>query len=219
MLRAEGISFSFRNLPILHNVGFEVAGGTVLQVSGPNGSGKSTLLRILAGLLAPQSGQILWNFEEISVRLSRPLLSYLAAETNGLFLKLDAHSQLSLWQGLYPSPDTTNATQLRRQALERWGLGHPLFQARGFAVERFSTGMKRRLALARLELVAAPLWILDEPLFGLDLTGKATLRSAIDQHCKRGGSVVLVSHEDLGLAQAGCNTLALGARGSGRTGP
>lgn len=67
------------------------------------------------------------------------------------------------------------------------------------AAKVLSQGQKRRLALARLLLVETPIWILDEPFNALDGTAIGAIRSAIEEHLRRGGIVVLTSHQDVGL--------------------
>jgi heme exporter protein A len=115
----------------------------------------------------------------------------LPAEANGLFLKMDALHNLSFWcalRGVEAEPERLRA------ALARWQLDHPLL-SRGFPVEKFSTGMKRRLALARLGLTPSPCWLLDEPLYGLDTDAVAVFRGMLQDHLRRGGAALVVSHE------------------------
>src|SRR5690606_18063088 len=121
----------------------------------------------------------------------RLYLEYLPAEANGLYLRMSAIQNLSFWAALRsvrPTLDRVHA------ALAVWGLDKPLLRD-NFAVEKFSTGMKRRLALARLELSPAPCWLLDEPFYGLDQDAAAIFRSRLQAHLKRGGSALIVSHD------------------------
>jgi heme exporter protein A len=122
-------------------------------------------------------------------------LDYLPAEANGLHLKLDATANLRFWAALR---GVTLTDEMATIALGRVALDHPLLRQR-FPVEKYSTGMKRRLALARLALSPAPCWILDEPVSGLDTSGIALFRELVGDHLRRGGLALVVSHDVLAL--------------------
>ena len=90
------------------------------------------------------------------------------------------------------------------EAMRTFGLA-PLAELPG---QYLSAGQKRRLALARLQLSARPLWLLDEPLAALDAAGKKLVAETVAAHCASGGIVVAATHEELGVE---CETLRLGA--------
>ena len=79
--------------------------------------------------------------------------------------------------------------------LKVWNLAHPFFSTQ-LPVARFSTGMKRRLALARVALSPKKLWLLDEPLFGLDSEAVNVFTKRLGQHIAAGGSAIVVSHDE-----------------------
>jgi len=189
LLVLRDVSFGFGHKLLIKNLSFEVRAGEMLLVTGPNGSGKSTCLSLIAGLRQPLNGTVAWNDQADEVRKHSAIL---LAENNGHYLKLDATENLSFWVKLFKSKTSSREDIIA--TLTRWNLGHPLIR-QGLPVERFSTGMKRRLALARLEISGAPLWILDEPLHGLDRDGIATFVSALRAHQEQGGMTVVVSHD------------------------
>ncbi len=189
MLVLRDVSFGFGHKLLIKNLSFQVRAGELLLLTGPNGSGKSTCLSLIAGLRQPMSGTITWNnMPDVVCKHTALLL----AESNGHYLKLDATENLSFWAKIFHAKVATLENLIA--TLTRWNLGHPLVR-QGLPVERFSTGMKRRLALARLEISNAPLWILDEPLHGLDQEGIATFVNALRAHQERGGMTVVVSHD------------------------
>jgi len=159
--------------------------GELIHLRGPNGAGKSTLLRICAGLLDPQKGEVDCASEQFE---------YLPAEANGFHLKLGAGQNLHFWHELR-SGKKVSADTLQK-SLAEWKLDHPII-AGNFAlpVAKFSTGMKRRLALARLVVNGTPLWLLDEPVSGLDEDAVATFISTLRRHLENGGAAVIVSHD------------------------
>ena len=167
-----------------------VQAGDMLQVSGPNGSGKSSLLRLLAGLMQPSDGEVRLAgrlLAEQHIELARNLL-WLghAAGIKGL---LTAEENLT-WLCALHRPASREAIA---DALGAVGL-------RGFEdvpCHTLSAGQQRRVALARLYLDAAPLWILDEPFTALDKQGVNQFELHLAQHCEQGGMVVLTTHHQL----------------------
>ena len=174
-----------------------------MHISGPNGTGKSTLLSILAGLRDSQKGEFHLFVGKEQKDDVKPYIEYLSAEANGLFSELDAISNLRFYTKLrgHNYSDTELIAELKR-----WGLASRLVY-RNFPVNKFSTGMKRRLALARVSLSAAPLWILDEPVYGLDTEGIVEFRNMIRGHVAEGGMVVMVSHDMEAISDLKAETL------------
>lgn len=191
MLEVKNLSFSFKHRMLFKDVNFTLEKGSIIHISGPNGTGKSTLLSILAGLRDCQAGGIELSNDGKEVDDLKPYVEYLSAEANGLFSELDAISNLKFYTRLRGHNYTEK--QLIEE-LKRWGLASRLVY-KNFPINKFSTGMKRRLALARVSLSSAPLWILDEPVYGLDAEGIIEFRAMVKRHTNQGGSVVVVSHD------------------------
>ena len=190
LLHAEDIFFSYQGPPIISKLNFVVNSGEIVRVSGPNGTGKTTLMRLLATLLKPQSGNFFVESDGVKLSVYNHLIAYLAAESNGLFPSLDALGNLSFWADM---AGLGLSDEVLGHELSAWQLGSPLL--RGFPVGRFSTGMKRRLSMARVALSRAPIWLLDEPLFGLDDRSIERVQHVICEHLSQGGIVVVVSHD------------------------
>jgi heme exporter protein A len=157
--------------------------GEALHVRGANGIGKSSLLRILAGLLPEYAGTV---EREGAVALldERPALDPL----------LPLGKALHFWESL----------DGRAVDLASLGLG----DLRDVPVRYLSTGQKKRAAMSRLLGQSAPIWLLDEPLNGLDKDAVALVESLATDHCAKGGICVIASHQPFALAVA--RTLDLG---------
>jgi heme exporter protein A len=162
--------------------------GAALVLSGANGAGKSTLLRILAGLLAPAEGAVLWQGEDI------------AAEPGAHARRLRYVSHQDALK-----PALSVAENLTFFAALGGGAVAPALAAMGLApladlpARVLSSGQKRRLALARLALSPAALWLLDEPTTGLDAASVARLGPLLAAHRAAGGIVVAATHIPLPL--------------------
>lgn len=188
MLKAEGLAAFRGERLVLENIGFEIPRGGALLLHGPNGVGKSTLLRLLAGLLRPAAGTLLWNGDDA---LGDP------AE----------HARRVAYLGHQDAvkPAMTAAENLRFPAsLARASIADAL-AAVGLAeladlpARMFSAGQRRRLALARVTLSPAPLWLLDEPATGLDAASISALGRVMTTHCAQGGLIVASTHAALPL--------------------
>ena len=160
---------------LFRGLALELGPGQALQVKGANGIGKSSLIRILAGLLRPLVGMV---EREGSVGLldERPALDP----------ALPLGKALGFWQRL-DGPGHAELAQLGLSGL------------REVPVRYLSTGQKKRAALARLLGQEAAVWLLDEPLNGLDTRGVALVEQLVAQHCAQGGIALVASHQPIVL--------------------
>ncbi len=184
---------------------FSIESGELLHVRGPNGSGKTTLLRALCGLLLPQAGEIRWDGETIR-RLGEEFtrnVIYLG-HLNGIKHELTGLENLRVAATL--DGDRVEDAALW-QALARIGLAG--FEDLPTLV--LSQGQKKRVALARLMLTSARLWILDEPFVALDTRAVALLETLLVDHVARGGLVIMTTHQEVALTSGTTRTLDLGS--------
>ena len=170
LLEADKVALVRGGRLLFEGLDFHLEGGEALRLAGPNGSGKSSLIRLVAGLLRPSAGQV----ERAAVAL--------ADDSLALDRELPLGRALAFWKG------------------PRLGEAMAAFALDGLAqvpVRLLSTGQAKRARLARVMASGAPLWLLDEPLNGLDRDGTDRLDAAIASHRRRGGAVLAASHQPL----------------------
>jgi heme exporter protein A len=175
---------------ILRDVSFDLRGGEFLKLTGPNGVGKTTLIRIVCGLLPPENGTVYWRGTVVRSTSDEyhAEMAYLG-HLNSLKADLTARENLRFLAGLRQTLSDADIDG----ALDRVGI-----VSRGDLMARsLSAGQKRRLALARLLLSGAALWILDEPVTNLDTAGIELVEELIAEHVNGGGLALAAAHQRL----------------------
>lgn len=184
----QGIDFWRGDRQVLAGVSLEMLGGECVHVLGPNGAGKSTLLRIVTGLLTAEQGTVGWGGK--ATRLQHDdfcAASCYLAHNDGLKPEFTARENLAFDAGLRRIVRDEEIAD----ALSQVGLSH----AHDQLVGTMSAGQRRRLAMARVMLAAAPLWVLDEPYTNLDSGGSALVAALIGRHLDAGGGALIAAHQ------------------------
>lgn len=172
-------------------VSFEVQPGEIFGFLGPNGAGKTTTIRMLATLLEPSSGQAFICGCDVTRQATeaRKRLGAVLAGDRSLYWKLSGRENLEFFATLYHVP----RHQIKRRVdavLERMQLTDRADEL----VERYSTGMKQRLSLARALLADPPVLLLDEPTLGLDPQSARNLRELVLELKREGRAILLTTH-------------------------
>ncbi|MEO9492743.1 MAG: heme ABC exporter ATP-binding protein CcmA, partial [Marinomonas sp.] len=170
---------------LFSKVDFALRSGDALHIQGANGIGKSSLLRILAGLLTPFAGNA-EHAGDIALLDERP----------GLDLDQPLGKALGFWQNVDGCKDVSDA----QEALDLEAL-------LDVPVRYLSTGQRKRAAMASILNRGANIWLLDEPLSGLDTAAQAKFAGLISKHIAGGGICVLASHQPVEVP--GLQTLEL----------
>ena len=175
LLRFEQVSLRRGGRPLFEVLDLKLGPGEGLHLTGPNGSGKSSLIRLAAGLLRADTGEV----ERTDAAL--------ADETLALDRELSLGRTLRFWAKLSGTEDRLST------AMDALGLT----RLAEVPVRLLSAGQAKRAALARVAASGAPLWLLDEPLNGLDAEGVERLDALIARHRGSGGAVLAASHAPL----------------------
>jgi heme exporter protein A len=191
-LRVEKVHVWRGDRHVLQGVSLEVSPNELLHVSGPNGTGKTTLLRVVTGLLRPEHGLVTWLGQSI-VKSPCEYQAALAYAAHEPALKGD----LTAIENLRYSVGLKRRTTLKelQAALETTGVA----ACADLPARVLSAGQRRRVSLARVLAMRAPLWLLDEPYANLDAAGSELVSWLLQTHVQAGGLALVVAHRDLTL--------------------
>lgn len=204
ILSAHGLACERGERLLFKNLGFELGKGEALLVRGGNGHGKTSLLRILCGLSQPAAGEVRWRDLPISNEheLYCREMAYVG-HVNGIKDDLTPLENLRLAAAL-DGRDLDLPVAVA--ALEQVGLSRCM----DFPARVLSFGQRRRVALAGLMTAGALLWILDEPLTGLDVHGVAMVEKLIRDHVVAGGMAIMTTHQPLALEGVSPKSISVG---------
>lgn len=209
--KAESVQLEVRGLACTRNerrlfadLDFSLIAGEALLIDGSNGSGKTSLLRLLCGLGLADAGKICWRGRNVDDYRAEFLadIAYVG-HANGIKLDLTAGENLHFAHALGATGSASAATI----ALAEVGLG-------GFEdapCRKLSAGQRRRVALARLFVLEARLWLLDEPLTALDAGAVMRIEALLRAHLAGGGLLILTTHRPVDLGRHRAKRIRLGA--------
>ena len=195
ILEAKNLQCTRGDRELFTKLSFVLESNQLMMLEGRNGSGKTTLLRTLCGLYLADSGSVLWNGLSIKKQdedFRRELL-YLG-HLNSIKADLTVIENLRI--NCLLAGDVVSDDDLM-DALDAIGL----FAFEDFPTSQLSQGQKRRVALARLLVSKATLWVLDEPFVALDIAAVEDLQSIIAKHVDNGGMVILTTHQEVPLTK------------------
>lgn len=205
-IRAENLSKSFDGRGVLDNVSFSVEKGEIFGYLGPNGAGKTTTINLLLGLLTPDGGTATVNGAELGLDDEARRRIGVLFENNGFSERQSAYENLRYYGDLYGIEDPEGRID---ELLGMIGMTDRAYDPVG----TFSTGMKRKLGIARAILHKPEVLFLDEPSSGLDPDAQRMVRDLILSLSASGGMTVFINSHHLDEVQRICTRVAILAGG------
>jgi iron complex transport system ATP-binding protein len=208
ILTGEGVSFSYGSLPVLHDVSLTLARGSFTGLIGPNGCGKSTLLRLLAGILNPTKGRVLFGgrvLDSIPRRERATHIAYVPQQQRSVF-PFTALEVVVTGRTPYGSRwrfESAADREIAMRALEDVGASH----LGPRPVTELSGGEQQMVSVARALAQSAEILLLDEPAAALDLKHRAQLGAALRRLREERGLTALVVTHDLQMLDASFDAL------------
>lgn len=191
----ENVSFSYNGAPVLHNINLLVKKGEFLAILGPNGSSKSTLLKIMLGLLVPKSGEVKIFGRKIQYFKEWNKIGYISQHAANTNISFPATVAEIVSSGCYPGfGKIFNKGKIKKateDALKEVGISHLSKELLG----HLSGGQRQKVFLARALVKKPEALFLDEPTTGIDAASQREFYELIDKFHKKGGTVVMVTHE------------------------
>ncbi len=187
LLSGQGLILLRGDCCLIKDLDFALGAGELLLVNGANGSGKTSLLRAIAGLLPLEDGELRWRGEWL-----RPHDPQFRGDIAWLSHRVGFKNDLDLVENLrFESSLRASHSHRLESVLERLSLA----SLTALPFRALSAGQQRRVALARLLLSTATLWMMDEPFTNLDRDGQALVRMLLEEHLAEGGSAIVATHQ------------------------
>ncbi len=210
MLKLEQVSKTYgnKNEKAVDDVSFEVHPGEIFGFVGPNGAGKTTTIKMIVSLLAPNSGKITINGidNQNDILAAKKQFSYVP-DSPELFEKIKGIEYLKFMADVYQVPAVE-----RQERIEKYLDIFEIKDAINDPIGSFSHGMKQKLALVGALIHDPQVFILDEPMVGLDPKASFELKKIMRDHCDRGRSVFFSTHV-LDVAEKICDRIAIIKKG------
>ena len=193
MIIVKDLSVERLNKKIFENISLSLAPGNITILKGKNGSGKTTLLKAIINIIEPSFGSIYWKGKLLKKNLYDFYnnVTYIADKTTSL-TKLNIKDNINIWKKFFLS--NINDSQIEI-ALKTLKLENYLNQK----VTTLSLGETKKLELLRLIIENKRVWILDEPLSGLDDDSIELIKQTFEDHCAKEGSIIFSSHQNPGI--------------------
>jgi len=190
IIEVKNLTKMFNGFKALDNVSFNVKKGEILGFVGPNGAGKTTTIKLLTNLLTPASGHAYINNIDVNKNPTKALLSVGSLiEVPGIYDYLTPHEMLTYFGKIH----RLNKNEINQKIKEVLKIVK-LSEWEHKKIGSFSTGMQRRLAIAKAILHSPDILILDEPVIGLDPRGIKDVRDMLKQFKNKGVTIFLSSH-------------------------
>ncbi|HAF18052.1 MAG TPA: 3-dehydroquinate dehydratase [Peptococcaceae bacterium] len=190
MIESRELTKKFGNVTAVNSVSFDVKEGELFAFLGPNGAGKTTTIKMITGVLPIDTGTINVNGHDIDKDPIKAKMSMgYVPDTHDIYDRLTGIEYLNFIADVYEV-----SRKERKQNIEKYLDMFEMKQATGQPIKSYSHGMKQKLLISAALLPEPAVFILDEPLSGLDPKSARTLKRIMVEHSQKGGTVLFSSH-------------------------
>ena len=208
-IKLENVTKTYnKSVRALDDISFEVKGGEIVGFIGPNGSGKTTTMKLITGIIRADVGKITVNgFNERKDPIkAKESIGYIA-DSPDMFLRLKGNEFLDLIGDIYHVP-----TEKRRKRISEFAERFELTDALTAPMMSYSHGMRQKIMVVAALMHDPPVWILDEPMVGLDPKSAFELKQMMRDHAKAGNTVFFSTHV-LEVAEKLCDKVMIIKKG------
>lgn len=204
MVEINGVTKVFGGVKAVDNISLTIDGGCIYGFLGPNGAGKTTTIKLITGIIKADSGSIVvdGNDVEKDAMASKMSIGFVPDDPN-VFLRLKGIEYLSFMADIYDVKQTD-----RKQKIEDLGKRFEMSNALGDKIQSYSHGMRQKIVIMGALLHQPKVWILDEPMTGLDPKSSFELKAMMREHADKGNTVFFSTHV-LEVAEKVCDKVAV----------
>ena len=206
MLKLENLSKSYAKNKVLavDSLNLEIPGGEIFGFIGPNGAGKTTTIKMICGILSPTSGRVVIGDSDMATApiAAKKQIGYVP-DNHDVYERLTGVEYLNFIGDVYGV-----SADIRRKRAEKYLTMFEIADAAGEKISSYSHGMKQKLMITAALLSNPPLWVLDEPMVGLDPKSAMLLKEEMSAHCAAGNSVFFSTHV-LEVAERLCDRIGI----------
>lgn len=191
MIQIENVTKTYNStVRAVDNLNLTVNDGEIVGFIGPNGAGKTTTLKMLTGILKPDSGTVLINNFDMQKEplKAKQVIGYIA-DSPDMFLRLKGLEFMNLISDIYKVP-----TEVRKERIKTFATRFDLAEVLDKPMQGYSHGMRQKMMVASALVHDPAVWILDEPLTGLDPKSAYNLKNMMREHADAGNSVLFSTH-------------------------
>lgn len=205
MIELKGVSKSYNGIRrAVDNLDLTIPDGEIFGFLGPNGAGKTTTIKMITGIIKPDAGQIRINGTDIAADpiKAKQRFGYVP-DSPDLFLRLKGLEYVSFMADIYGVEQ-----ELRNSRIETLAKRFDMLDALGDTIQSYSHGMRQKIVIMGVLVHHPEVWILDEPLTGLDPKSSFTLKEMMREHADSGRTVFFSTHV-LEVAEKLCDRVAI----------
>ena len=209
MIKFENVTKVYnKTVRAVDDISFSVKGGEIVGFIGPNGSGKTTTMKMLTGIIKADVGKITvngFNVRKDPIK-AKESIGYIA-DSPDMFLRLKGTEFLDLIGDIYRVP-----TEKRQERIQEFAKRFELTEALSSPIMSYSHGMRQKIMVIAALMHDPPVWILDEPMVGLDPKSAFELKQMMREHSKNGNAVFFSTHV-LEVAEKLCDRVIIIKKG------